>query len=193
MDRIKSIKYLPFIILFLVGCNQGKKSDGIVSNAIGGFILTESDLPEYEKDIDHKGLLDALGDRHGESIRTGEHIYNNTCFNCHGNPDQLGSIPTALKFWADSFKVGKDPYSIYQTLTRGYGSMPPQVNLTPVEKYDIIHYLRETFLLKENPDQYVEVDSAYLAGLPNGTTTGPAPKEFKLWGSTQPQLGDLTE
>jgi hypothetical protein len=122
-----------------------------------------------------------LGDRHDESIRTGEHIYNNLCFNCHGNQEQVGSIPSAFKFWADNFKVGKDPYSIYQTLTRGYGSMPPQVNLTPVEKYDIINYLRETFLQQENPDQYFEIDSAYLASLPRGMKTGPVPKEFKPW------------
>ena len=146
-----------------------------------GFILQESDLPEYEKDIDHKGLLTALGDRHDESIRTGEHIYNNICFNCHGNPEQVGSIPTAFKFWEDKFKVGKDPYSIYQTLTRGYGSMPPQVNLTPVEKYDIINYLRETYLQKDSSERYFEIDSTYLASLPSGTTTGPAPKEFKPW------------
>jgi len=181
MDKIKSILLLLLIVFFAVGCGQGKKSDGSISNPTGGFILTESDLPDYEKDIDHKGLLTSLGDRHGESIRTGEHIYNNTCFNCHGNPEQVGSIPNAFKFWEDSFKVGKDPYSIYQTLTKGYGSMPPQVNLTPIEKYDIINYLRETFLKENNPDQYVEVDSAYLASLPNGTTTGPAPKEFKPW------------
>ena len=165
--------------LFLFGCNQNSKNQN--ADSPNGFILQESDLPDFEKDIDHQGLLTALGDRHDESIRTGEHIYNNVCFNCHGNPDQEGSIPNALKFWADTFNVGKDPYSIYQTLTRGYGSMPPQVNLTPVEKYDIINYLRETFIKEKNPGQFFKIDSTYLASLPIGTTTGPAPKEFKPW------------
>lgn len=168
-----------FLFLFLLGCNSGSKNKD-AETAIG-FTLQESDLPDYEKNIDHRGLLTALDDRQGESIRTGEHIYNNTCFNCHGNLEQEGSMPNAFKFWKDEFKVGKDPYSIYQTLTRGYGSMPPQVNLTPVEKYDIINYLRETFLKEANPNQYFAVDSAYLASLPDGTTTGPAPKEFKPW------------
>ncbi|WP_332911354.1 DUF6797 domain-containing protein [Algoriphagus boritolerans] len=59
--------------------------------------------------------------------------------------------------------------------------MPPQVNLTPTEKYDIINYLRETFIKEKNPGQFVEIDSTYLASLPFGTTTGPAPKEFKPW------------
>lgn len=181
MDSIRPLLYLPFFILLLVGCNQGNKNGENGDNDLVGFILSESELPDYERDLDHKGLLGALGDRHDESIRTGEHIYNNICFNCHGNQEQVGSIPSAFKFWADTFKVGKDPFSIYQTLTRGYGSMPPQVNLTPVEKYDIINYLRETFLHKENPGQYFEIDSAYLASLPMGINTGPVPKEFKPW------------
>ena len=169
-----------FLVLHLIiGCNPNPKNQEIESPT--GFILNESDLPEYEKDLDHKVLLTALGDRHDESIRTGEHIYNNICFNCHGNQEQVGSIPTAFKFWEDKFKVGKDPYSIYQTLTRGFGSMPPQVNLTPVEKYDIINYLRETYLQKDSSERYFEIDSTYLASLPKGTTTGPAPKEFKPW------------
>ncbi|MDG1277706.1 MAG: c-type cytochrome [Algoriphagus sp.] len=167
---------LLFLLIF-IGCNSNTTESEIPI----GFNLQESDLPDYEKDIDHEGLLTAWDDRQGESIRTGEHIYNNICFNCHGNPDQEGSMPNAFKFWKDEFKVGKDPYSIYQTLTRGYGSMPPQVNLTPVEKYDIINYLREEFLKEDNPNQYLEVDSTYLASLPSGMNIGPAPKEFKPW------------
>jgi cytochrome c5 len=165
--------------LFALSCNSASKNENTESTL--GFILQESDLPDYEKNIDHRRMLTALDDRQGESIRTGEHIYNNACFNCHGNPEQEGSMPNAFKFWKDEFKVGKDPYSIYQTLTRGYGSMPPQVNLTPVEKYDIINYLRESFLKADNPNQYVNLDSAYLASLPDGTATGPEPKEFKPW------------
>lgn len=179
MNKISIGIYILLTALSLFGCNQNSKNQEAVSPT--GFTLQESDLPDFEKDIDHQGLLTALDDRHDESIRTGEHIYNNICFNCHGNPEQEGSMPNALKFWEDTLKVGKDPYSIYQTLTRGYGSMPPQVNLTPVEKYDIINYLRETFIQKKNPGQFFEIDSAYLASLPAGTTKGPAPEEFKPW------------
>jgi glucose/arabinose dehydrogenase/cytochrome c5 len=179
MNKIHLGFHTLLAALFLLGCNPNPKNQETESPS--GFTLKESDLPEYEKDIDHKGLLTALDDRQDESIRTGEHIYNNVCFNCHGNPETPGSIPNAFKFWEDEFKVGKDPYSIYQTLTRGYGSMPPQVNLTPVEKYDIINYLRATFIQEKNPGQFFEIDSTYLASLPTGTTSGPAPKEFKPW------------
>ncbi len=177
MKRIAFGLKLLLIFFVIQGCTPGqKKAESSVE-----FILSESELPDYERNVDHKGLLTALEDRQDESIRTGEHIYNNICFNCHGNPDQVGSLPNAFKFWEGKFKVGMDPYSIYQTLTRGYGSMPPQVNLTPVEKYDLINYLRENFLKEKNPDQYFKIDSAYLASLPRGTSKGPAPKEFKPW------------
>jgi cytochrome c5 len=179
MNNIKIGFHVLLFSSLLFGCKPNSTNQGNESPT--GFILQESELPEYEKEIDHQGLLTALGDRHGESIRTGEHIYNNICFNCHGNPKQEGSMPNAFKFWEDKFKIGNDPYSIYQTLTRGYGSMPPQINLTPVEKYDIINYLREAFIQKNNPDQYIEIDSTYLASLPIGTNKGPTPKEFKPW------------
>ncbi|MEX2566512.1 MAG: DUF6797 domain-containing protein, partial [Cyclobacteriaceae bacterium] len=169
------------ILLIFLTCQKSTDKESVSDAASAGFILQESDLPDYEKNIDHKGLLQALGDRHGESMRTGEHIYTNTCITCHGDPEQEGSLPTAFKFWADTFKVGNDPYAIYQTLTRGHGAMPPQVNLTPVEKYDVIHYLRETYISKENPTQYFDFKEDYLAGLPEGTSMGPEPREYKPW------------
>ncbi len=177
---IISLHLLTFLLI-LFGCNPKKDNNERDIEHSDGFLLSTDQLPDYEKNIDHRGLWEALGDRHGESLRTGEHIYNNICFNCHGNQEQEGSIPTAFRFWEDAFKVGNDPYSIYQTLTRGYGAMPPQVNLTPVEKYDIIHYLREKFLADENPEQYLEVDENYLVSLPKGDSRGPSPREFKPW------------
>jgi hypothetical protein len=57
--------FLPLIFLLIVGCNQGDKRENTESNAIAGFILSESDLPEFEKNLDHRGLLEAWGDRHG--------------------------------------------------------------------------------------------------------------------------------
>ncbi|PSL01687.1 DUF6797 domain-containing protein [Cecembia rubra] len=179
MNKIYFSLSTLLIFSLFIGCKPSPSNQEAETPI--GFTLQEADLPDYEKDLDHKGLLLALGDRYGESIRTGEHIYNNICFNCHGNKEQEGSMPNAFKFWEDKFKVGNDPYSIYQTLTRGYGSMPPQINLTPVEKYDIINYIREAFIQKDNPDQFIEIDSTYLASLPSGTNKGPTPKEFKPW------------
>ena len=163
------------IILFLTGClskNAYKQPDVV-------FTLKEEQIPAYEKDIDHQGLINAIQDRYDESLRTGQYIYSKTCFTCHGDPLQPGSIPISFKFWEGQFKVGNDPFAIYQTLTKGYGSMPPQTLLTPVEKYDVINYIRNEFLLKLNKDQYFTLDSAYLTSLPKGTSKGPTPTEQK--------------
>mgnify|MGYP003338117553 CR=1 FL=1 len=87
---------------------------------------------------------------------------------------QLGSLPTSLRFAEGKFKNGSDPFSLYGTLTRGYGQMAPQSWMVPRQKYDLIHYLRETYLKPHNPSQYAKVDGDYLAKLPKGTTFGPA-------------------
>jgi len=135
-------------------------------------------IPEYEKEIDHAGLIRALDDK---AARRGEAIYTRVCANCHGTKDGPGSMPTSLRFAADKFKNGSDPYSLYQTLTRGYGLMTPQTWMVPRQKYDVIHYLRETYLKRHNPSQYTAVDATYLAGLPRGTTFGPAAVTVEPW------------
>lgn len=173
-----SFVLLLFVISNLIqSCNTKNASH---ESAIV-FTMSEDQLANFEKDIDHEGLIKSMADKHDESIANGQKIYNNQCANCHGTPAQEGSIPTAFKYWKDKFKVGKDPHSIYQTLTRGYGSMPPQTNLTPIEKYQVIYYIREEYLLKKNKDQYFTIDSSYLAGLPDGKSFGPEPREKKPW------------
>ena len=135
-------------------------------------------LPDYESKIDHAGLISALGP---ESLERGEAIYNRVCINCHGTKDKPGSLPTSLKFASGRFKNGSDPHSLYRTLTLGYGQMPPQTWMVPSQKYNVIHYLRETFLKKDNPSQYVAVDTTYLNRLPKGTTRGPEPSTIEPW------------
>ena len=148
----------------------------LVSNS--GFLLATSDLPDYEQDIDHARLI---GAETNEFYHKGQIVYRNVCFNCHGNKDQEGSMPNSLKFWADSLKHGADPYSMYQTLTRGFGMMAPQSQLTPQEKYEVINFIRYKFIKEDNPTQFFEVDSTYLASLPKGDTIGPAPKKYQPW------------
>jgi hypothetical protein len=59
--------------------------------------------------------------------------------------------------------------------------MVPQTWMVPQQKYDVIHYIRETYLRQHNPSQYVTVDAVYLAGLPKGDTRGPAPSKYEPW------------
>jgi len=135
-------------------------------------------IPEYEKEIDHAGLIGALDDK---ALRRGEAIFVRVCANCHGTKDAPGSMPTSLKFASDKFKNGSDPYSLYQTLTRGYGMMAPQTWMVPRQKYDVIHYLRETYLKPHNPTQFSRVDATYLGTLPKGKSFGPAAVNVEPW------------
>ncbi len=135
-------------------------------------------IPEYEKDIDHAGMIRALD---AKSLKRGEAIYTRICGNCHGTKDAPGSMPTSLKFASDKFKNGHDPHSLYQTLTRGYSMMTPQTWMVPQQKYDVIYYLRETFLKPHNPSQFHAVDEAYLAALPKGKSVGPPAVTVEPW------------
>jgi len=135
-------------------------------------------LPEYEQRIDHAGLI---RDWNADSLQRGETIYRRVCQNCHGTRDQPGSLPTSPRFADGRFKNGSDPLAMYQTLTRGFGLMAAQTWMAPSQKYDVIHYVRETFLRPHNPSQFVAADDRYLAGLPRGDTRGPAPSAIEPW------------
>lgn len=100
-------------------------------------------IPEYESQIDHAGFI---SDWNRESFSRGAAIYQRVCANCHGTKDQVGSLPTALRFAEGKFKNGSDPYAMYRTLTHGYGFMPAQTWMVPSQKYDVIHYIREALM-----------------------------------------------
>ncbi len=135
-------------------------------------------LPEYEKDLDHAGLIAELDE---PARKRGEAIYGQLCITCHGTRTQPGSMPTSLPFAVGKFKNGNDPYAMYQTLTRGYGLMPRQPSLVPRQKYDVIHYIRESYLKPFNKSQYFKVDRGYLDRLPKGTSRGPKPAPGQPW------------
>ncbi|GIX00400.1 MAG: hypothetical protein KatS3mg111_3732 [Pirellulaceae bacterium] len=136
------------------------------------------ELPSYEADIDHAGFIRDWGP---EARQRGEKIYHSLCINCHGTLTQRGSLDTALRFAEGKFKYGADPYSMYQTLTRGGGLMLPQPWMVPQQKYDVIHYIREVFLREHNRSQYFEITDEYLASLPKGSQRGPAPQPYRPW------------
>ncbi|GAB4150978.1 MAG: hypothetical protein Tsb009_26120 [Planctomycetaceae bacterium] len=135
-------------------------------------------VPEYEKRVDHAGLIATWNQK---SFERGKAIYNLLCINCHGTKDRPGSLPTSLRFASGKFKNGADPYSMYQTLTYGFGMMAPQAWMVPQQKYDVIHYIREAYLKPHNSSQYVALNREYIGRLPKGTTRGPAPRPYSPW------------
>ena len=126
--------------------------------------------PAENAEIDHARLIRSWDQG---ALDRGALIYNGMCITCHGNQKVEGSLPTALRFHSGDFKNGNDPHSMYKTLTHGYNQMTAQPWMTPTQKYDVIHYIRETLLKKDNPKHYTKVDDAYLAGLPKGIGIGP--------------------
>lgn len=135
-------------------------------------------LPEYEQHIDHAGFIRDWNDA---ALKRGEKIYQRVCQNCHGTKDQPGSLPTSLRFASGKFKNGSDPLAMYRTLTHGFGLMTPQTWMVPSQKYDVIHYIRETYLKPHNAAQFVAVDATYLKKLPAGDTRGPEPSKIEPW------------
>ncbi|HEU5115429.1 MAG TPA: cytochrome c, partial [Isosphaeraceae bacterium] len=142
-------------------------------------MLATRTVPAYESRIDHAGLIREHSDQ--KAFERGQVIFNRLCANCHGTPDKPGSLPISRKFESEPLKNGRDPYSIYRTLTYGFERMEPQAGLVPRQKYDVIHYLREAYLKPHNPSQFTPVDDAYLASLPSGTTQGPEPSAVEPW------------
>ncbi|MBM4023449.1 MAG: heme-binding protein, partial [Planctomycetes bacterium] len=137
----------------------------------------------YEREIDHGAFIADWNDpgKSRAAFERGGSIYGRVCANCHGTLDQPGSLPTAPRFADGTFKAGSDPYALYRTLTYGNGMMVAQAWMVPSQKYDVIHYLRETFLKDKNAAWYTAVTPAYLASLPAGTSRGPEPSTIEPW------------
>ena len=118
--------------------------------------------------LDHAGIIKRLRAR---DFQAGQAIYQGYCFNCHGKDGNTPSLPTARAFGTQEMKFGSDPYRMFMTLTRGNGLMAPMSHLTPKERYQVVHYIRQEFMLPTNPD-YFEINPEYLAGLPEGSEDG---------------------
>src|SRR5438876_9679751 len=128
-----------------------------------------AESPSMADSLDHAGIIRSWN---AESLARGEKLYNTICITCHGNLTHAGSLPTSRPFWKEPFKNGSDPLSIYKTLSQGLGQMPAWTFLTPEQRYDAIHYIRETFVKPHNPAAYFQVTPEYLAALPKGRGRG---------------------
>jgi len=142
-----------FAILIAAACNSANAADAAAA-------------PER---LDHAGIIRSWN---AESLARGEKLYNGICITCHGNLSQAGSLPTSRPFWKEPFKNGNDPLSLYKTLSQGLGQMPAWTFLTPEQRYDAIHYIRETFVRPHNPSAYFRVTAEYLDALPKGSGRG---------------------
>jgi mono/diheme cytochrome c family protein len=124
--------------------------------------------------LERSDHAEIVGGWNAKALEEGAAIYKTLCVVCHGTKEQPGSLPTALRFAEGQFKNGSDPYSMFTTLTKGFGQMVPQPQYTTAQKYAVIYYIRETFLRPHNPSQLKDID---LALLPRGLVRAEAEKE----------------
>ena len=149
----------------------------------GKLLLPESALPDYESKIDHVALIKRGNFTERRQPDFGMRVYYETCFNCHGDKDVQGSLPDALRFGEGKFQHGSDHHTMYQTITRGWRLMPPQVHLMPIEKHAVIAYIQDKFLKHDNKKAYFKVTKDYLKKLPVGEkdNMGPDPVLSRKW------------
>jgi len=122
--------------------------------------------------IAHAKILSSF--KENKDMKAGQAIFEGLCSSCHGVDGNTPSLSTARAFGTQKLKFGSDPYSMFMTLSRGNGLMAATTYLSPKERYQVVHYIRERFMMSSNPD-YKPVTNEYLSSLPNGTDMG----EFK--------------
>ena len=133
---------------------------------------TEEQLAVKEDwlNLNHAGIIKKLNKKDFEA---GQAIYHGFCVDCHGADGNRPSLSTSRAFGTQAMKFGADPYRMFMTLTRGNGLMGSMSHLTPHQRYQVVHYIRDQFMKPTNPE-YFSVDQRYLDSLPNGTQDGTA-------------------
>ena len=117
------------------------------------------------EEVDHAGMIASWGP---ESLARGRATYEGLCVTCHGFDGLKTTNPNARPFASGELLNGSDPRSLFATVTDGWQDMPGNAFLSPRQRYDVIHYVRETYLREQNPTQYFDVTREYLASLPKG-------------------------
>jgi glucose/arabinose dehydrogenase/mono/diheme cytochrome c family protein len=126
-------------------------------------VSVEAQSQPNPENVDHAGIISAWD---AQSLDRGRQLFQIACAPCHGT-DGIHTInPQSRPFAVDRFQNGPDPFSLFRTMTGGFKNMPSQGWMTPAQRYDVIQYIRETFLKTLNPSQYFAVDRTYLDSLP---------------------------
>lgn len=120
------------------------------------------------RDLAHASIIQRLNHR---DLDAGRSIYKGFCADCHGQDSSQASLPIARTFASDKLKFGADPYRMFMTISKGNGLMGPVSHLTPHQRYQVVHYIREVIMKTKNPE-YHPVTPDYLASLPKGTRKG---------------------
>lgn len=130
------------------------------------------------EDVDHRSLARFDADTFPEDyLRVGRQLFELNCIACHSADGVTpGPNPLTPKFTEQAMANGGDPYSMFRTLTYGFRNMMAAPQLSPAERYQVIHYLREEMIRPAAPELYVELDEGYTTVLP----TSPAALEEEV-------------
>ena len=138
----------------------------LVATTVGPKAAAQQVSPDNS--IDHARLIARWNQ---SSVERGAKLFQIACAPCHGTDGVHTINPQSRPFAVDKFQNGRDPYSLFKTISYGFKNMPSQAWMTPEQRYDVINFIRETFLKKLNPSQYFEVSDDYLRSLPSGTAS----------------------
>ena len=150
----------------------------VIQVARGGSKVADELMPSADQlaiqedwlNLDHAGILKKLNKK---DLEAGQAIYQGFCIDCHGADGNRPALSTARAFGTQKMKFGAEPLPMFMTLSRGNGLMGAMSHLTPKERYQVIHYIRERFMKSTNAE-YSAIDQRYLASLPKGTEDGTA-------------------
>ena len=156
-------------LLIKSSCSYLFRSAASLIVAVLLITLAHSALAQQQgpaaEDVDHAGIIRSWTDI---NRARGQRIYDTHCYGCHGY-DGEARLPDARAFNRDELRAGNDPYTMWLTLTEGFGQMVPQTQYTPEERYDVVHFIREVLIRGRNREQYFEISDEYLDSLPKGT------------------------
>ena len=123
------------------------------------------------ENADHAGIISRWDD---QTLERGHKLFLLACAPCHGTDGIHTVNPQSRPFAVDRFQNGSDPLSMFKTISHGFKNMPSQTWMTPEQRYDVIDYIRETFVKRLNPTQFTEVTQTYLDSLPKFDPTLPS-------------------
>lgn len=128
------------------------------------YDLEPEDTTPEPSAFDHVTAIKSLGP---EDMDKGKELYAKFCASCHGQQGDLTLNPLARRFASDELKFGADPYSLWKTTSYGNGLMFRwDTVLSATQCYQLVHYIREEFIKKNNPEQYFQIDDDYFKKLP---------------------------
>ena len=135
-------------------------------------------LPEYENDLDHAGIIAGLD---AASFERGRQIYDASA----PTATARRTVPARCLRRSGSLRARSRTALTRIGCIRLSRAASARCRRRPgwcrVQKYDVIHYIREEYLKGTNPTQYSRVDRDYLGRLPKGKTRGPAPRAIEPW------------